>query len=482
MYFVKSLLRKVLPENTFVRSVAVLSSGTAGAQVLMLLAAPVLARLYTPEDFGLLAVFASVLSILSIVASLRYELAIPIADDDGVASHVVVLCLFTTVFMSLLTAVFVLLGGEWLVRVLNLSQLDNYLWLLPIGVILIGVYQALNYWAVREKAFTRISGTKITQSVTSLLVQLSCYKFGPLGLLAGYIVGQFAGTARLAKSFLANPHLPKTSAIDVKNAVIRYKRFPQFSTWSGLVNTSGHQFAPLVLAAFFGVGVAGWYALANRVVAMPATLIGGAVGNVFFAHAAQAKRDNELASLVEAVQAKLIALALPVTIIFFLVGPEIFAWIFGKEWRIAGELARWLVFSSFAGFLISSLSTLFSVLERQKLGLLLQIGLFVSRVTALVIGVMLQDLVQAIMLYALGGVFGYCIYLFAINICSGASAKKFLKALSTYFALSIMVCLPIIMLKLIDNVSEWVLVGVLSSLAMLVVYYFLLAKSFLYSK
>ncbi len=477
----KYSLRKILPRSAFARNVALLSGGTVGAQILLLLAAPVLTRLYSPGNFGLLAVFASMLSILGVVASLRYELAIPIVEDDSTALHVVALCLVITIFMSSLTAVLILVAGEGLVSALNVSQLADYLWLLPIGVLVTGTYQTFNYWAIREKAFARISRTKITQSVASLLVQLSCYKFGPLGLLAGYIVGQFAGVGRLAKSTFANSHLRNTSFSNIKLAGIRYKRFPQFATWSGLVNTSGHQFAPLLLAAFFGVGIAGWYVLANRIVAMPATLIGGAVGNVFFAHAAEAKRENKLASLVEGVQSKLLALGLPVTIILYLVGPDVFSWVFGTEWRIAGEFARWLVFSSFAGFLISSLSMIFVVLERQKLGLVLQIALFASRIASLVIGLILDDFMLAIMLYAAGGILGYCFYLIAINICSGASGQKFIKNLMTYVALNVLVCLPIIAPKIIDNIGDWDMAGLWSSLLLFVVYYILLAKKFLYA-
>jgi len=79
----KNQLRRLLPKNAFVRSVSVLVGGTAGAQILLVLAAPLLTRLYTPEDFGLLAVYASLLALIGVISSLRYELAIPLPEDDG---------------------------------------------------------------------------------------------------------------------------------------------------------------------------------------------------------------------------------------------------------------------------------------------------------------------------------------------------------------------------------------------------------------
>lgn len=68
----------------------VLVGGTTGAQLLAVLAAPLLTRLYTPEDFGLLAVYASLLGLIAVIASLRYELAIPLPTDDTEAAAVAV--------------------------------------------------------------------------------------------------------------------------------------------------------------------------------------------------------------------------------------------------------------------------------------------------------------------------------------------------------------------------------------------------------
>jgi len=134
----KPIVTKLLPKNQFARSVAVLTGGTASVQLLLVLAAPILTRLYTPEDFGLLAVFVSILGILSIIASLRYELAIPIAEDDKTALHLVVLCLLVVIAMAFLSGVIIFLAGDWIVNVLDAKSLGSYLYLLPVGVLLIG--------------------------------------------------------------------------------------------------------------------------------------------------------------------------------------------------------------------------------------------------------------------------------------------------------------------------------------------------------
>ena len=141
----KNQLRRLLPKNAFARGVSVLVGGTAGAQVLLVLAAPLLTRLYSPEDFGLLAVYASLLALIGVISSLRYELAIPLPEDDGEAANVAVLCLILVVISTILTGVLVLLMGSVIAAALGVPTLAGYLWLLPVGVLLTGFYSLFNY-------------------------------------------------------------------------------------------------------------------------------------------------------------------------------------------------------------------------------------------------------------------------------------------------------------------------------------------------
>lgn len=477
----KANLKKMFQANSFARGVAVLSSGTVGAQILLLLAAPILTRLYSPEDFGVLAVFVSVLSILGVIAALRYELAIPVVDDDETALNIAALCLLITVVMAVLTAFIVWSIGDWGANLLGITDYANYLWLLPIGVVLIGFYQTFNYWATREKAFSRISTTKLMQSISSLIIQFSFFKLGPLGLVCGYITGQFMGAGKLSKSALRQLSSQIVSIESVRNVASRYRRYPIFASWSGIFNTVGLQLAPLLFAGFFGPVVAGWFALANRIVHSPASLFGAAIGNVFFAHAADARRRGELGTLVQSTQQKLIAISLPPAMIVFLFGQDIFVLVFGKEWFQAGIFAQWLILSSLTGFLVSSVSMIFSVLERQALGLVLQSILFSFRLMGLVIGILRDDYLLAIILFSLGGAAGYLLYLIAITKCVGTDGVRLCKACVVQFMLSALIMLPVFLLKHSSVGFELFSLGLLFTVLALLGYYYYTLRSFLRS-
>src|SRR5262245_57367214 len=162
-----------LPGGVFGRSVLTLASGTAMAQLLLALAMPVLTRLYTPTDYGTLAVYSSTLTVLLVVASLRYEVAIPLPRDEPTAASLLVLTFALLGGMATLLSLLVWAWGDAFVATLKVPALRPYLWLVPVGFLGAGTYQTLSYWAIRRSAFTRIARTKLSQGVGQVASQVA---------------------------------------------------------------------------------------------------------------------------------------------------------------------------------------------------------------------------------------------------------------------------------------------------------------------
>lgn len=412
------VVSRLLPQSAFAKGVSVLMGGTAGAQVLMVLAAPLLTRLYTVDDFGLLAVYAALLSLFTVIASVRYELAIPLPEDDQTAASVVVLCLLVVLAVTGLSALGVFFAGESIAIALNVSKLTTYFWLLPAGVLLVGTYQVFNYWALRTKAFPAIARTKIRQSVTTLGIQILGFQFGGIALLIGQATGQGAGSLSLALPVLRMRQFSRVTAKDVRQAAARYRQFPIFSTLGGFFNTAGQQLPPLMIAAIFSSGAAGLYALAHRVLAMPMAVMGQAVSSVFFSNAAVAHRKGKLGALVSKVHQKLVHIIMPPTVILVVSAPDLFGIVFGSEWRVSGEFASWLSLWLFVSFTTSPVSNIFSIVERQSLGMLMQVVIFVFRTAGVLIGAETGDLLHTVMLFSLSNIGAYLVYLMvAFRLC-----------------------------------------------------------------
>ncbi len=367
--WVKKRAALALPRGRFTRSVITLAGGTALGQAIVVLASPVLARLYTPEDFGILAVYSSMLGIISVVASLRYELAIPLPEDDRDATALLVLSLGIVVVVSLLTGIGIWLSGKQITRWANAPDLQPYLWLLPLGIGMVGSYQAFNYWAVRKQAFGRIATTRLYQGAGAVTIQITfgLLKIRPFGLLLGQIIGQAAGAASLAK--LTSRTASSISFVRIARIAKRYCRFPLFSSPSGLLNSMGLQLPAILLTAFYGPQVTGWFALGQKVVGLPMSLLGQAVAQVYLGTVSGLHRENnadiELIFLKTA-RRLLFWGSIPV-VILVLIGPQLFSFLFGSGWREAGSYVQLLAVMFLFQFIIVPLSQTMNILERLDL-------------------------------------------------------------------------------------------------------------------
>ena len=470
-----ALIRRLLPKNAFARGVSVLAGGTAGAQLLTILAAPLLTRLYSPEDFGMLAVYASLLALIGVISSFRYELAITLPEDDVEAANLAVLSLLLVLLTTVLIAVLVTLLANPVATVLGVPAMAGYFWLLPVGVLLSGGYTVFNYWCVRNKRFTAIATTRLRQALATIVVQLSAFKLGGIALLLGHVMGQSAGTVNLARPALTSESFKQVSWAGIKRAVNRYRRFPLFTTWSGLFNVAGHKLPPLLFASLFGVAAAGLYALSHRILSIPASLVGSAIAKVFLSLGAEAHRGQRLSSMYQTVQEKLIQIGLPPMFILIVTGPDLFAFLFGEEWREAGVIAQWLSISMFASFLVSPLSMIFTILEKQSVGLLLQVILFLSRLVGIGIGVWYDSIMLSVAMFSLGGVFGYSLYLILGVIYTKTGFYNLLRALVTTSAYALLIITPVIWLSHSTmGVGRWI--GWVISLSFLLIYYMLIVQ------
>jgi O-antigen/teichoic acid export membrane protein len=156
-----------------------------------------------------------------------------------------------------------------------------------------------------------------------------------------------------------------------------------YSTWTALFNNASLQFAPLLLASLYGAAIAGMFALTLRVLSIPASLVGGAVGNVFYSRAPQAHQEGNLHTLVETIHGKLATVAIPVLVVLLNFGPELFRFVFGEQWYKAGQYAQWMAPWLYFQFQWSPLSTIAPVLGLQREALISQTLTFIARIISL---------------------------------------------------------------------------------------------------
>ena len=450
MSFGLGRLNAKMLKGSFGHNLAALAGGTAIGQIIAILASPALTRIYSPENFGALAVYTSIIGIIGALATMSYHQAIPLPKGDDEAANVLAVSLLFTLVVFGLTSLIVSLGGSKVLKLIGASDLDPYLWMIPLGVLGLSSYEVVTQWALRQKEFSAIAQTSVSKGVVQTVTHLAMglTGSGSIGLLLGQLLGQWTGAGSLVRKAVTEngPALRSVTISGMYAVALRYVRFPQFAAPSVFLNVVGVNAPPLILSYFFGGGVTGFYALGARVLMMPVGLVAKSASQVFVSSAPEFHRDGRLGVEVELLFGWMLRLGLTPVLILGMVAPVLFTIVFGDEWREAGVYMRWLspwLLFVFVGF---ALSPLVSVLERQQAGMVFQTALTLSRIGTLVVAGMAGDALLAIALF--GAVSGLCwaIYLVWLLGVGGASlavsAVIFLKSViaSVPFAVPVAGC------------------------------------------
>ncbi|MGY1529600.1 lipopolysaccharide biosynthesis protein [Luteimonas sp. A649] len=380
----KAIRAKLGARHGFVHSVGTLVGGTAFAQALALLALPILTRLYTPAEFSVLAVYASLLAILTVVACLRLEIAIPIPARDEAAASLLVVALCSSFGFALIVVLALACFPGWIAGRLGVPAFAPYLWMVPLGVWIASSYAAVQYWSTRKKKFTRIARTRMVQALGGVGTQAGAgwLGAGPFGLLLGHMISGGAGLFGLARDAWREDRtaLRSVTRASMTTALREYSRFPKYSALEALANTAGSQLPVIIIAALAIGPEAGYLMLATRVMAAPMALIGASVAQVYLSRAPEELRQGSLPAFTARIFGGLVKTGVGPLLFAGIVASPVFALVFGEEWRRAGDLLAWMTPWSVLQFLSSPVSMVMHVRMQQARMLLLAIFGLVLRV------------------------------------------------------------------------------------------------------
>jgi O-antigen/teichoic acid export membrane protein len=409
-------------ESTFFKSVILLTSGVAIANLVTFAALPLLTRLYTPEDFSVLAVFSGVLSTLAVASCLRFDIAIPIPASDDDALNLLVLAVISAVIVAVVIALLTLALWPFVDEVPRLAQVAPYAWLLPIGLLISGLYLASQLHYVRHREFRLIAGTRIAQSGLAATVQIACGWTGiaPLGLLLGQVINAGAGALILFQRLLRSGGSirDRVRSEHLRRLLREYRRFPTLSTLEALANASGI-FLPVILIAMLDMGSeAGFLALAMTLMQAPMSLIGGAVAQVFLSRSPDSFRNRELGNLTQDVLIGLIRSGVGPILFAGIVAPGLVGIVFGEEWDRSGVLIAWMAPWFVLQFLTAPVSMALHVTGHQRRALAVQVlGLVTRSVMVLGASAIGLGVGEA---YAVSGFVFYAFFLAVILQTTGA--------------------------------------------------------------
>ena len=402
-------------DSEFIKNLIPLFFGTSSAQFILLISSPILTRIFSPESFGILTIYYSILSILGVVGSLRYELAIMLPEKMEDSRSIFFLSIFISIFVSLIILLFlvtIFLISDW-------TSVDYLFFLVP-GLLLTSFFQILTNWNNRFSNFKLIASANVAQtSVTSFSqITLGMFGFSSYGLIFGSLLGLASAILVFLKSNIFNVKLffrhIKTQHL-IHN-LKEYKEFPYFSLPGALVSSISLQAPVLFVSFFFGQAITGFYGLALRVVYLPIVLLSTPIFQVTYKKISDLDIHNP--SNIRAYVLKkvfyLAVVAIPLPIFFFFFSEEVFAFIFGEDWRRAGDFAVYLSFLAYFKFCVSPAMSVFNLKRNVRAGAIWQFSYFITlsitlyllysfsfSIETLLISIVIHEFLQSVILILL---------------------------------------------------------------------------------
>lgn len=425
-------------KKPFVKNVIILVSGTAGAQIIAMLLAPMITRLYGPENYGLMGTFMSIIGIFVPIAALTYPIAIVLPKKDYDAQRIAHLSLIVTIIITSISFIFLVLFHNVIIEIFHLEKIASFLYLIPIAIFGGGFLQIVEQWLIRKKQFKVSARAAILQSlivnggmvsigfihpVATVLILFTAFQAGIKGLLMLFFT-------RGEKGKLSFDVFKKVSSL--KNYAKSYKDFPCFRAPQVFLNAVSRSVPVLMLTSFFGPAVAGFYSIGRSVLNVPTSLIGKSVADVFYPRISEAANNRE--NLTKLIKKATISLSLVGIVpygIIILYGPWIFEFIFGSEWRMAGEYARWIALWIYFAFINRPSVSSLPVLRAQSFHLKFTIIELLFRILAIVIGAVFlaNDLIAVALFGITGAISNLILILTTIKI-----SKNFYKESNHRFA------------------------------------------------
>jgi O-antigen/teichoic acid export membrane protein len=408
-------------KKEFVKNVLTLITGSALSQVVIYASILLLTRLFSTELFGIYMLFSSATLILKPLATLQYEFAIVLPKRDKDAINLLAFSLIILGGYCLLLLVIIFFFNKSITNFFNITELSNFIYLLPLSVFLFGSVSIFDYWNNRTNMFKNISKGLLAKSavMSSAQVLTGFSSFNALGLIPGMLLGQLLQLLFLIKTS-AKSMLHLTKAISLKRILFlakKYKDIPIFNTIINLTNNLSNELPVLLITKYFGLANSGIYGLAIKFMRAPVGIFQQSINQVFFNKASKIyNNEGNLHNLVVKTAKHLLLISSFIFIPLFIISFYL-DFLFGENWTNVGLYSRILIPWLFFGFLSNPITPLIIILNKQKTMVVFDTFLLIFRFLALFLGYYFyQNIIISLVLFSVVGMlFNILIFIYLLK-------------------------------------------------------------------
>ena len=411
----------MMRRHSILREGFTLFSGNVVAQAITLAAYFIVTRLFTPEDIGIYNMFFSYIEVIIIFSTGKYEMATVLADDDreamAVSSYALRLNMMVSLVLILSVVAIVCLGNSVGTLVLGSSSgmsLTNVAWLMlliPPMVFFCGTSRVYTFLFNRRRRFESIAGSDVVGSTVGVVLKVVfgflsriASVWSTLGLPVATVVGKAASNLNYAVR-LRSLGYPMDITRDERRAAARkYRNFPLFTMPKDFINSLSANLPLIWLALYFDKGEVGLFALALTFVFRPVNILNNIFEKLLNVRVAEKVRQREhVARDIGRFFLVVNLVALPVVVVAFLYGGDIFAFLFGDRWEGCIYYIRCLLPWTFVALTTTSLMFIFGVFGKQRVEFAFFVVLLFLRVVSMLVGIQSHNFQIGILLFSVSG-------------------------------------------------------------------------------
>lgn len=396
-------------DRSFFKNVSKLAGSTIIAQAIGIITVPIFSRLFSPDVVGQFYLLTSLVGIVGVFSTGRYEFAIMLPKEDKKAISLVYGSTLICLIVSVLSLFAIYLFRNSIVKIGDYDKIGDYLFFVPVFVFVAGFIKISTYWCNRKERFGLNAVITLVTSIVSKFGNILFGFWGFVSALTLIVINLVVQCIELLLRALAfrkdSKPIRKSENIafkDIKSSLVEYKKFPLVDLWNGFLDQGSILIVPVVLSVFFTTSDVGLYSQAMQIVQLPIAIVAGAFGQVFFKKFTDVSSDDSSQVISESF-ATLAIFSFPIFTILGIFGESIFSWFLGEQWAISGLyaqiLAPWCCFK----MVFSPLSTFFEAKQKQDIFLYITMATLLTRVVSIVGGGLLGSCLLAVVLFGLTG-------------------------------------------------------------------------------
>jgi O-antigen/teichoic acid export membrane protein len=392
--------RSLRLEGSFVQNSAWMFTSSGVSILIQFIFFPILARIYSPEAYGLFGVFNFYSTTLGNAMTLGYNQAFVLPHDRREFTALLHLTIRIALFIGLCSFLFTCIGGEWFLKLMHHEQMGIWMYMITPVALLMALDRVTSDWAIRNREFRRqtvvstgvtlasrvfnvVYGSLISATASGLILTTLLQHLLRMVGYSWWVITDT--TSRIRERF---------SWSELKRVAAFYKEYPLFIYWGNVLNIfSAALPAALLPALGFGLESVGYFGYSMIILDLPLRMLGSGVASVFQQKAAELQRErpDQLHTHTVRLFRSLVFISVLFTLFIFFAGEPLYALFFGEQWREAGHAAEWLVIYYFFRMITSPLTVLYTILRKEREYFVFQIALTVSRALSLLVGALITD-------------------------------------------------------------------------------------------